>query len=55
MIQKKAATAVITALISEKNKLRKKRKEESVWNFGLKEERRILWNSTCRTAVRRQI
>ena len=40
MIQEQAAAAVIIALISEKNKSRKNiKKEESVWNLGLKEEK----------------
>ena len=39
MIQKQAAAAVTVALISEKNKWKKKRKKESVSNLGLKEEK----------------
>ena len=39
MIQEIAAAAVITTLISEKNKLRKKRVGVSVLNLGLKEEK----------------
>ena len=40
MIQEQAAAAVIIALISEKNKSREKgKKEESVWNLGLKEKK----------------
>ena len=39
MIQEQAAAAVTIALISEKNKSRKNRKKnESVWNLGLKKE-----------------
>ena len=53
MIQKQAAAAVREKQVKEKEK----KKEGSVWNFGLlKEENpRILWNSACRTAVRRRI
>ena len=40
MIQKQAAATVIIVLTSEKNKPRKNtKKEESVWNLGLKEEK----------------
>ena len=40
MIPEQAAAAVIIALISKKNKSRKNwKKEESVWNFDLKEEK----------------
>ena len=40
MIQEQAAVSAIIALFSEKNKSRKKgKKEESVWNFGFKEEK----------------
>ena len=40
MIQEQAVAAVITALISEFNNSRRKRKkEESVWNLDLKEEK----------------
>ena len=47
MTEEQAATAVIIALIFEKNKSRKKRQtEEPVWSLGLKEEKlKILWNS----------
>ena len=40
MIQEQAAAAVIIELISEKKKSRKTRKKEgSVWNLDLKEEK----------------
>ena len=40
MIQEQTTAAVIIALISEKNKSRKKnKKRDSVWNIGLKEEK----------------
>ena len=57
MIQEQAAAAVIIVLISEKNESGQKgKKEEYVWNLGLKEKRklRILWNSACRTEFRRR-
>ena len=40
MIQEQVAAAVIIALISEKNKSKKKRKKgEFMWNLDLKEEK----------------
>ena len=47
MTEEQAATAVIIALIFEKNKSSKKSQtEEPVWSLGLKEEKlQILWNS----------
>ena len=41
MIQEQATAVIIIALFSEKNKSTKKRKkrEESVWNLSLKEEK----------------
>ena len=42
MSQEQAAVAAIIELISEKNKWSEKRKKgESVWNLGLKEEKNL--------------
>ena len=42
MIQKQVAAAVTIALISKKNKSKKReKKKESMWNLGLKEEKSL--------------
>ena len=54
MIQEQAAVAVITALISEKNKSSKwkEKKKESVWNLALKEEKNLGFYETLFAELR---
>ena len=53
LIQEQAAVAVITALISEKNKSSEKRKKkESVWNLALKEEKNLGFYETLFAELR---
>ena len=54
LIQEQAAVAVITALISEKNKSSKwkKKKKESVWNLALKEEKNLGFYETLFAELR---
>ena len=53
MSQEQAAVAAIIELISEKNKWSEKRKkEESVWNLGLKEEKNLGFYETWLAELR---